>query len=212
VSSQSRCAHRRLSPPGELACPRASRALARSQHCRRPLQARDFRIRDADRARALRIGQWLRAFGRADLVRFRCTRVLCEADSTKEGNQQGQNDCRSRKAAHVPTWSEAVARTNNYRALPPLHSRSGQEAGDWCCLLLGASRERPCRRRAAEQRDEIAPLPSITSSARASSIGGASRPRAVAVLRLMTSFEPTRSLDGHIACLGPLETTRLGRR
>src|ERR671934_252922 len=35
--------------------------------------------------------------------------------------------------------------------------------------LLRARRERPCSRRAAEQRDEVAPLHSITSSARASS-------------------------------------------
>ena len=38
--------------------------------------------------------------------------------------------------------------------------------------LLRARRERPRRRRAAEQRDELAPLHSITSSARASSVGG----------------------------------------
>jgi hypothetical protein len=48
---------------------------------------------------------------------------------------------------------------------------------------------------------------SITSSARASSVGGTSRANAFAVFRLMTRFEPTRSLDGDIACLG---TTRLG--
>src|SRR5205823_3615348 len=56
--------------------------------------------------------------------------------------------------------------------------------------LLRARRERP-RRRAAEQRDELAPLHlwahSITSSARASSVGDTSRPSAFAVLRLMTS-------------------------
>ena len=49
--------------------------------------------------------------------------------------------------------------------------------------LLRARRERPRRRRAAEQRDELAPFHSITSSARASSDGG-SRARA-----------PWRSLD-----------------
>jgi len=37
--------------------------------------------------------------------------------------------------------------------------------------LLRARRKRPCRR-AAEQRDELASLHSITSSARASSVGG----------------------------------------
>jgi hypothetical protein len=44
-------------------------------------------------------------------------------------------------------------------------------------LLLRARRERP-RRRAAEQRYELAPFHSITSSARASSVDGAPRPRA----------------------------------
>src|SRR6516165_5099037 len=53
--------------------------------------------------------------------------------------------------------------------------------------LLRARRERP-RRRAADQRDELAtPDHSITSSASASSVAGTSRPRVLAVLRLMTS-------------------------
>src|SRR5215468_6640698 len=41
--------------------------------------------------------------------------------------------------------------------------------------------------RAAEQRDELAALHSITSSASASSVGGTSKPRARAVRALMTS-------------------------
>src|SRR6478672_5068184 len=51
--------------------------------------------------------------------------------------------------------------------------------------LLPARRERPCCR--AEQRDELAPSHSITSSARASSVGGTSTPSARAVGRLMTN-------------------------
>jgi len=51
--------------------------------------------------------------------------------------------------------------------------------------LLRARRERPRRRGAAEQRDELAPLHlrshSITSSARASSVGGMVRPSVFAV-------------------------------
>ena len=42
---------------------------------------------------------------------------------------------------------------------------------------------------ASEQRDEIAPLHSITSSARARSEGGTSRPSALAVFRLMTELK-----------------------
>src|SRR5215467_8915218 len=53
--------------------------------------------------------------------------------------------------------------------------------------LLRPRRERPRRCCAAEQRDELAPSHSITSSARPRSIGGTSRPSAFAVLRLITS-------------------------
>src|SRR5262249_46808153 len=52
--------------------------------------------------------------------------------------------------------------------------------------LLGARRQRP-RRHAAEQRDELAASHSITSSARASSIGGISRPSTLAATTLMIS-------------------------
>src|SRR5262249_8661334 len=51
--------------------------------------------------------------------------------------------------------------------------------------LLRPHRERP-RRRAAEQRDELAAFHSMTSSARASRVGGTSMPSALAVIRLMT--------------------------
>src|SRR5215813_6018875 len=48
--------------------------------------------------------------------------------------------------------------------------------------LLRARRERP-RGRATEERDEVAAVHSITSSARASTVAGTSRPSALAVLR-----------------------------
>src|SRR5262249_60389412 len=50
--------------------------------------------------------------------------------------------------------------------------------------LLCPRRKRPRRRSATEQRDELAPLHSITSSARASKLSGTMRPSALAVLRL----------------------------
>src|SRR5262249_60192636 len=54
--------------------------------------------------------------------------------------------------------------------------------------LLRAPRERPCSRRAAEQRDEVAPPNhSITSSARARKDSGIVRPTAFAALTLTTS-------------------------
>jgi hypothetical protein len=57
--------------------------------------------------------------------------------------------------------------------------------------LLRPRRERPCHR-AAEQRHELPTRHSMTSSARASSVGGAVRPSALAVLRLITNS----SLEG----------------
>jgi hypothetical protein len=69
--------------------------------------------------------------------------------------------------------------------------------------LLRARRERP-RRRAAEQRYELAPNHSITSSARASSVGGTVRPSALAVWWLMTSSNLLACTTGRSAGLAPL--------
>src|SRR5262249_40194516 len=70
--------------------------------------------------------------------------------------------------------------------------------------LLRARRERP-RCRAAEQRDEVAPVAhSITSSARASNCGGTVRPIARAVGRLMTSSILLGCTTGKSAGLAPL--------
>src|SRR5262249_40669063 len=70
--------------------------------------------------------------------------------------------------------------------------------------LLRACRERPRCGRAADKRDELAPLHSITSSARASSVAGTSIPSALAVLRLMTSSKRIGCTTGSSAGLTPL--------
>src|SRR5215831_19199228 len=57
---------------------------------------------------------------------------------------------------------------------------------------------------AAEKRDELAPLHSITSSARASSIGGTSMPSALAVLRLITRSYLVGAWTGRSAGFSPL--------
>src|SRR5262249_39592378 len=57
---------------------------------------------------------------------------------------------------------------------------------DWKCLLR-ARRERPRRRRAADEHDELASFHSITSSARSGNAGGMFNPSTRAVLRLTTS-------------------------
>src|SRR5262249_21540822 len=69
--------------------------------------------------------------------------------------------------------------------------------------LLRVRRERP-RRRAAEQRYERAPPHSITSSARARSVAGTSRPSAFAVLRLITSWYLVGACTGSSAGFAPL--------
>src|SRR5262249_24759259 len=70
--------------------------------------------------------------------------------------------------------------------------------------LLRAPRKRPRRRRAAEQRDELAALHSITSSARASSVAGISMPSVLAVCRLMTNSNLVGSWTGISAGFSPL--------
>src|SRR5262249_9440968 len=70
--------------------------------------------------------------------------------------------------------------------------------------LLRSCRERPGGRRAAKQCDELAALHSITSSARASSVGGTSMPSALAVLRLMISSTLVARWTGKSAGFSPL--------
>src|SRR5262249_43556379 len=71
------------------------------------------------------------------------------------------------------------------------------------CRLLPSRRERPRSRRTAEQRDELAFFHSITSSARASKVGGTSRPSDFAVLRLMTSSYLVGACTGRSAGFSP---------
>src|SRR5262245_43499175 len=69
--------------------------------------------------------------------------------------------------------------------------------------LLRTRSERPGGR-SGEHRDELASLHSITSSARASSVGGTSSPSALAVLRLMTSSNLLGFCTGRSAGFPPL--------
>src|SRR5262249_44552093 len=69
---------------------------------------------------------------------------------------------------------------------------------------LRARRERPRGCRAAEQCDELAPLHSITSSARASSDDGTVRLSILAVSALMTSSILLACTTGRSAGLAPL--------
>src|SRR5262245_7175842 len=78
-----------------------------------------------------------------------------------------------------------------------------EKANYWHRRLLRARRARP-RCRAAEQRDELAPLHSITSSARAISDGGTVRPSTRAAWALMTSSNLVDCTTGKSAGFAPL--------
>src|SRR5436309_9417235 len=82
--------------------------------------------------------------------------------------------------------------------------RAAEKPGHRHRRLLRARRERPRRRCAANECDELAALHSITSSARASSIAGTSRPSAPAVLRLMTISNLVGACTGRSAGFSPL--------
>src|SRR5262245_12889213 len=76
------------------------------------------------------------------------------------------------------------------------------ESNQWHRGLLRPRRRRPnCR--AAEQRDELAPPHSITSSARTRIDVGTSRPSALAVLRLMISSTLVACWTGKSAGFSP---------
>src|SRR5262249_3478736 len=78
--------------------------------------------------------------------------------------------------------------------------------------LLRARRYRP-RRRAAEKRDEFpAAAHSITSSARANTLGGTSKPSALAVLMLSTVSYFVGACTGRSAGFSPFRTRSRRRR
>ena len=70
---------------------------------------------------------------------------------------------------------------------------------------MRARRERPGRRRAAEQRDELAPPHSITSSARASSVGGTVEAKRLGGLEVDDQFELGRLHDREVGRVGTFE-------
>src|SRR5262249_449074 len=72
-----------------------------------------------------------------------------------------------------------------------------------CPRLLGTASQWPCSR-TAEQRDELAALHSITSSASASNVAGTSRPSALALLRLSTNSNLLDWVTGRSAGCSPL--------
>src|SRR5262249_32906733 len=106
----------------------------------------------------------------------------------------------------------AVDQTRFTQALPKrchtigvgLRRAGAEKANHRHRRLLRARRERPCRRCAAEQRDELAAPHSITSSAATCSVGGTVRPSALAVLRFITNSNLVGCKTGKSAGFSPL--------
>src|SRR5215471_9602506 len=92
-----------------------------------------------------------------------------------------------------------------------LHTDKADTQHLW--LLLRPCRERQ-RRRAAEQRDELAPLHSITSSARNRNDSGIVRSMALAALRLMIRVNRVGTSTGRSAGLAPFRilSTKVANR
>src|SRR5262249_36200688 len=105
---------------------------------------------------------------------------VCRAD------QQNQNGARCNGAAHDPVQT--------FRRRPMRRIRSD------CC----ARHSRPRRYRTAEQRYELAPSHSITSSAATSSLSGTVRPSMRAISALMTSSNLLDCTTGRSAGFVPL--------
>jgi hypothetical protein len=91
---------------------------------------------------------------------------------------------------------------------PTYRSGRSPNASDGLGLALAIARvhhaARRCGGRAAESQHEHAPLHSITSLARATSVDGISTPSALAVLRLMSSSKRVGCSMGRSAGLAPL--------
>src|SRR5262245_8290063 len=143
-------------------------------------------------------------------------RAACRDDSDLTANEIGGQQRQSIVLTvrppifdrHVPPLDvSGLAQTlaecgRELRACP---TRTKIEIPDNWNGCLRARRKRPSGRRAAEQRDEVAAgAHSITSSARASRVGGISRPSALAVVRLITSSNFVGCMTGRSAGFSPL--------
>src|SRR5262245_33094179 len=115
-------------------------------------------------------------------------------------------------ALHPPELPKPLPKRRD-RGLPFLVALSGERQDTDPAHpfgLLRPRRQRPCRsrRRAAEQRDELAALQrrdhSITSSASASSRSGTVRPSALAAFKLITSSNLVDCITGRSAGFSPL--------
>src|SRR5262249_48923463 len=102
-------------------------------------------------------------------------------------------------------FQSLVERTQADRVSGQVRRCAAEEPDHWHRGLLRPRRDRP-HDRAAEQRDELSAVHSITSSGRARSDGGTVRPSALAVVRLMANSKRVGCMTGSSAGFSPLRT------
>jgi hypothetical protein len=107
-------------------------------------------------------------------------------------------------AMRAASWmaSEPFLESGDLRA--ERSARSGTKKSDHRHRRLLRPRRKRLRRRRAEERDELAPPHSITSSALTSSVGGTVRLSALAVFRLMANSTFVGCCTGSSAGFSPL--------
>ena len=103
---------------------------------------------------------------------------------------------------HITQIAQALEERKSRRLQRTWIERKEAETWDFLGLLRTHS-HRPRSRCAPEERDEVAAVHSMTSSARASSIGGISMPSALAVFRLISNSYFEACSTGRSAGLAP---------
>src|SRR5262245_2780356 len=107
-------------------------------------------------------------------------------------------------ALDIAGFGQALTEGGSHRRVRP-GRRTVEKPDHRHRRLLRPRRERPSRRRAAEERYELAPVAhSITSSAAASSLSGTARPNIRAVCALMTSSNLFACTTGKSSGFAPL--------
>ena len=101
---------------------------------------------------------------------------------------QRMRHARGQRAFPPSFWSNEGC-DRSFGSSPPCETRSPRRHSR--CPFLPAHSQGSGLSIPTEPHDELAPFHSITSSARASSVGGTSRPSALAVLRLITNSNLT---------------------
>src|SRR5262249_22633492 len=111
---------------------------------------------------------------------------------------------RDRATLDPTEFAQSMRKSDGPQSVGRRRGRAQEPDRRQLARLLRPRRERPRNRRATEQGDECAARHSITSSTRARSVGGISRPSNLAVCRLMIRSNLLDCTTGRSAGFVPL--------